>query len=415
MRAESVARTGELVVRTFAHDGPIDLVANLPSGGLLWTRDGEGLVAWGEAARVEVGAGEGRFERAARELEELFGKMRVEDEVDVPGTGPLAFGSFTFDEDASDSVLVVPAVVLGSREGRSWITVVGSEPLPKLRRPPLEDAPADARIRYAGSSISEVEWLEAVAAAKEAVLRGDLEKVVLARDVRVWSKASFDVPVLAQRLAARFPDCYTFALEGWVGATPELLVKRMGRSVESLVLAGSAARGESVADDDRISASLLHSAKDRDEHELALRSVREVLEPLCLELSVAPRPSLLRLANVQHLSTSVWGTLASEADALRLAGKLHPTAAVCGVPRRNALELSRSLEGLERGRYGGPVGWVDARGDGEWGIALRCAELEGDRGRLFAGAGIVAGSDPVAELEETRLKLRAMQSALEAS
>ncbi len=199
--------------------------------------------------------------------------------------------------------------------------------------------------------------------------------------------------MLLRRLAARYPDCYTFACDGLVGATPELLVRRDGREVSSLVLAGTTPRGGTVAEDRR-SRGLLADAKKNEEHVYAVTSMQETLGPLCESLDVAPRPVLLRLPNLQHLGTHVGGTLAEDKSALALAAAVHPTAAVCGTPTGAAMELIRELEQMDRERYAGPVGWVDADGNGEWGIALRCAQLDGRTARLFAGCGIVAGSDP---------------------
>ncbi|HVM15443.1 MAG TPA: isochorismate synthase [Egibacteraceae bacterium] len=412
-----------LVVRTQALDTASDLVEALgPRDGVLWTRGGEGLVGRSEVARLDVGTGETRFARAAEQLTEMFAAAEVHDEVGAPGCGPVAFASATFDAREAGSVLVVPAVVTGRRAGRAWRTVAG-EVTPPLRRGDGDradgDAPdgggADRRIRYAGSSIPDVAWLEAVATAGRRIEEGALDKVVLARDQAVWSRTPFDQRRLARRLADRFPDCYTFCVDGLIGATPELLVRRMATAVESLVLAGTARRGTDTADDDAVGEQLLASEKERREHSLAVTSVAEVLQGRCADLTVDPEPFLLRLANVQHLATRVRGTLAgpSPPTALELVGALHPTAAVCGTPTAGARALIRELEGMDRGRYAGPVGWVDIRGDGEFGIALRCAQLAGARARLFAGSGIVTGSLPEAELEETRLKLRAMRSAFE--
>ena len=261
--------------------------------------------------------------------------------------------------------------------------------------------------------MSELRWLEIVAEAVAAIEDGELDKVVLARDLLVWSKGGFDLRILAGRLATLYPQCFTFVFEGLIGATPELLVRRRGQDVESLVLAGSAARGRDEAADETLGLDLLHSVKDLDEHRPAVESVRSVLAEMCSELESDAEPFLLKLANVQHLASNLRGRLASAVSALELAGRLHPPAAICGTPTPAALELIHSLEGMERARYSGPVGWVSASGDGEWGIALRCAEMNGGRGRLFAGSGIVKGSLPEAKLEETRLKLRAMQAALE--
>jgi menaquinone-specific isochorismate synthase len=400
-------------VRSTVVEEPFDLLANLPDGsGPVWLHEGGGLVGLGEAARFEIAPGAGRFERSQAAIASFFSSCAVHDEVEELGSGPVAFGAFTFDRDAAGSALVVPQVVLGSRGGRRWVTAVdGAEP-PPLRASPPTPAPTE-RIRYAGSTMSELRWLEIVARVIGAIEEGKLDKVVLARDLLVWSKTGFDVRVLAGRLATLYPQCFTFVFDELIGATPELLVRRRGLDVESLVLAGSAARGRDEAADETLGFDLLNSVKDLDEHRPALESVRSVLSGVCSELGSDAEPFLLKLANVQHLATKLRGRLASPLSALELAGSLHPTAAICGTPTTIALELIHSLEGMERARYSGPVGWISASGDGEWGIALRCAELNGGRGRLFAGSGIVKGSLPEAELEETRLKLRAMQAALE--
>ncbi len=240
-----------------------------------------------------------------------------------------------------------------------------------------------------------------------------LGKVVLARDVYASAERPIDPRVLLRRLASRFPGCYTFAVDGMVGATPELLISRNGWEVGSLVLAGTAPRGATPAQDGELAQALLSSAKENEEHEYAAASLRDTLAPLCAAMYTAPRPELIRLANVQHLGTRVRGTLASAQSALALVAAVHPTAAVGGTPTDTAVEAIRELESMDRERYAGPVGWVDADGNGEFGIALRCAQLDGDRARLFAGCGIVAGSDPAAELAETDSKLRPMRTALE--
>jgi menaquinone-specific isochorismate synthase len=258
----------------------------------------------------------------------------------------------------------------------------------------------------------DVHWLEAVATALKRIDEGEVAKIVLARDHAVWSREPFDARWLASRLAERFPDCFTFLNGGLIGATPELLVRRRGDEVTSLALAGTTPRGATTAEDERLGAALLASDKDRREHDHAARSVVDGLAPVTSALSVSPAPFLLRLDNVQHLATAFTGTLSTDASALALAGTLHPTAAVGGSPTAAAIAMIRELEGMSRDRYAGPVGWVAPDGDGEFGIALRCAQLSGARARLFAGAGIVAGSLPEDELEETRVKLLAMQGVL---
>jgi menaquinone-specific isochorismate synthase len=253
--------------------------------------------------------------------------------------------------------------------------------------------------------------MRAVATAVERIRAGHLSKVVLARDLLATAEDRIDARILLRRLAARFPSCYTFACDGLVGATPELLVRRMGGLVESLVLAGTIARDASDAT--TAAATLFASAKDREEHSYAADMVRTALAPLCRELTVPDEPELLRLSNLIHLATPITGRLDEQRSVLDVVAALHPTPAVGGTPTDTALDLIRELELIDRGRYAGPVGWIDSRGDGEWGIALRCAEIDGHRARLYAGGGIVAGSDPAAELAEAQAKLRAMQYAID--
>ncbi|CAN5808104.1 chorismate-binding protein [soil metagenome] len=409
MRSPRVAAPS---VRTVEVSDPRDLLAHLPADDpVAWVREGEGMVGWGRFVRVDLGTGPQRFVRAQTALADVAARLGSDGEVGLPGSGLVAFASFTFDERSHGSVLVVPRVVLGRRQGRAWLTTVGDADVPPELA--LRALPAPGRVRYARGGADEVRWVEAVDEAVREIKDGQLDKVVLARDVRVWSQEPLDTRVLARRLAERFSSCFTFVCDGLVGATPELLLRLEAGRIESIVLAGSAPRGADAASDQRLGQALLASSKDRQEHELAVASVRDVLAGRCVQLSMDHTPRLLRLANVAHLASTAHGTLTDDRHVLDLVAALHPTAAVCGTPRAAALERIRALEGMDRGRYSGPVGWFDADGDGEWGIALRCAQVHGNRARLFAGAGIVDGSLPEAELEETRLKLRAMQSALD--
>jgi menaquinone-specific isochorismate synthase len=255
-----------------------------------------------------------------------------------------------------------------------------------------------------------------VAEAVAAIKAGGLRKVVLARDVFATADEPIDARILVRRLAARYPGCFTFACDGMLGATPELLVRRAGREVSALVLGGTLPRGADPAEDLALGWELLASAKNNEEHAYAVDSIREALGPLCEVLDVEARPSLLKYPNLQHLGTQVRGTLANgqpPKSALGLAAAVHPPAAVCGTPTGAALDLIRELEHMDRERYAGPVGWVDADGNGEWGIAIRSGQLSGRAARLFAGCGIVAGSEPAAELAETLVKLQPMRGALE--
>jgi len=417
----SVLAGDRLTVRTTPVDDPEDLLARLPvrgepdgPGPLAWVRRGAGIVGWGEAARVTLPAGTDRFTAGEKWLREFFDGASVEDDVRLPGTGAVAFGSFTFDPSCDGSVLVVPRVVLGrDGAGHAWLTTIGDD---ADVAPELAPLVCPSGVRWHDGSLAAPLWQRAVAAAVRRIMAGDLQKVVLARDLFAIADEPVDQRVLLRRLAARYRDCYTFAVAGLLGATPELLIRRRGTEVTALVLAGTIPRGATPDEDAALAAELLRSAKNTEEHAYAAASVREILEPLCEELSVPGRPGLLRLANVQHLGTKVHGTLAPDKrdrSALALAGAQHPTAAVGGTPTEAAVELIRELEQMDRDRYAGPVGWIDADGNGEWGIALRCAQVAGDRARLFAGCGIVAGSDPATELAETQLKFRPMRAALE--
>ncbi|MFA9432739.1 isochorismate synthase MenF [Egicoccus sp. AB-alg2] len=406
-----------LLPRAADGTGPADAVAWVRT---TTRRDGpadEGLVGWGTAVRVAPGAGADRFAAAERALHHL--DVEVDDEVGAFGTGLVGFGSFAFTDAGAGSVLVVPRVVVGRRDGRTWLTTVegvDGQPsafLPSLPPPGARLAePARDRARFAGSSKPDLYWLEAVAAAIERIRAGAADKVVLARDHAVWSQEPFDAADLARRLSGRFPSCHTFVVDGLVGATPELLLSRRGCEVFSRVLAGTTGRSDDEAEDAALGAALLASAKDQEEHRFAAESVRDVLAPLTTGLVHDDTPRLLRLDNVQHLATAFTGRLSSARTALEVVAALHPTAAVGGTPRDRAVGMIAELEGMDRGRYAAPVGWTDLAGDGEWGIALRCAQLDGARARLFAGVGVVAASLPEAELEETRLKLLAMQAAL---
>ncbi|MDX6741242.1 isochorismate synthase [Actinocorallia sp. A-T 12471] len=400
-----------LTVRTLPAPGPVDLVAALPHpAALAWIRHDSGLVGWGEAARVPIPGGPDRFARARAALAALFADAEVDDAVGVPGSGPVAFGAFGFDPAGQDSVLIVPRAVVGWRDGRAWHTVIGDDADPRAAlnppRPP-------SGVSWRGGALGDAAWADAVRTATARIRQGELGKVVLARDLWAEADEPIDPRVLLRRLSARFPDCYTFAVDGLVGATPELLVRRIGGEIASLVLAGTTPRGADEAADRALGEALFASAKDRHEHAYAADMVRDALAPMCAELEVPAEPELLRLANVQHLATPVRGRLAGERSVLDVLEALHPTPAVCGTPTAAAMDLIGELEEMDRSRYAGPVGWVDSRGDGEWGIALRCAQLDGRRARLFAGCGIVADSDPAAEIAEARAKFGVMRAALD--
>jgi menaquinone-specific isochorismate synthase len=416
--ARTVRTAAGRTVRTVRPEAAGELLDRLPADGALsWVRRGEGLVGWGEAARLEV-TGPRALEEAAAWWADWTDGVGPDDQLGIAGSGPVLFASIAFDPNAGTSVFVVPQVVLGRRDGVAWLTTVGDvDPDDVLLAAPPDDGPAP-RLRYADGALDPATWCAAVATAVQRIDAGELEKVVLARDLLVSADVPLDPRRLLRRLAARFPDCWTFAVDGLLGATPELLLRRSGRQLSARVLAGTAPRGAG-ADDERLAAALIGSAKDRAEHALAVDSLVRALEPFCSSLHAPAEPDLLTLANVRHLASDVTGTQRrtgprGRAGLLELVGAVHPTAAVCGTPTPDAAAVIGELEGMDRGRYAGPVGWMDARGDGEFGLALRCAELVGDdSARLFAGCGIVAGSDPSAELAETQSKFAAFQAALE--
>ncbi len=457
-----------LVVRTVAIDdleaGPTALLDLLPdTRPLVWVRRGDGLVGWGTALRFETW-GPGRFADAEVAWQQTLDRAIIRDEVGMPGTGPVAFGSFAFDDTSPDDLrpggaLIVPRVLVGRREGRSWMTTVdaaGSLATTPHTAKPTTRLPVTGpgTVSWREGALSADDWADVVREAVDVIRAGQLDKVVLARDVLARTSAPVDPRWLLRRLAVAYDTCWTFSVDGMIGATPELLVRSERGLVTSRVLAGTIPRGHT---DD---ASLLHAAqlarssKDLEEHEYAVASVADALAGFCTSMNVPDAPFVLHLPNVMHLASDVTGVLARptpgvgegvglgvgaerEAGAeegvsagqatgsgalgshgptsLTLAAALHPSAAVCGTPTVLARDLIRKIEGMDRGRYAGPVGWLGSDGDGEWGIALRSAELpehDDHLVRIFAGCGIVAASDPAVELAESEAKLEPLRYAL---
>lgn len=400
-----------LGVRTRLVDDPGRLVDLLPDdrGPLTWVRGGDGLVGWGEVARFTA-SGPRRFADADAWWRSFAGRLDVRDEVGTPGSGPVAFASFTFADTSPGSVLVVPRVLVGRRDGRSWITEFSHGDGPSAVRA-VSPVRASGTLRYADGRLPVSRYRAAVAEAVRRMRAGELDKAALAHDLLAIADDPLDPRFLLAGLARRYPTCWSYSVEGLVGATPELLVRRIDGTVHSRVLAGTIWPGES----DDLAGQLLGSVKDRHEHTLAVESLAAALSPLCRTLDVPPTPDVIALHNVSHLASDVHGTLHRRAPAtlLRLAEAVHPTAAVGGTPRDAAVALIAELEGMDRGRYAGPVGWVDGTGDGELGIALRCAELDGPVARLFAGCGVVTDSDPDTEVREAAAKMVAVRDALE--
>jgi menaquinone-specific isochorismate synthase len=391
----------------------LPLLELLPdSAPVTWVRGGDGLVGWGSYATTKV-SGPNRFNDARTWWHQQLEKLAISDSVHVSGTGPILFTSFSFDQN-EESILVIPEIVVGMRNGSSWITWIGDQAQPKL----AESAQMleDAEYNWGDGSISPAEWQIRVAQAIKEIESTKLEKVVLARDLKVNSHRDIDPRKILRNLSAEYPSTWIFAVDGLIGATPELLLRLSRGMVTSRVLAGTIRKTGDDEKDLALAASLARSSKDLEEHEYAVRSVAEALEPFCTSTNVPESPFVLHLANVMHLATDVTGALIESkksVDAFTLLEKLHPSAAVCGTPTDIATKVIKDIEGMSRGRYAGPVGWLDARGDGELGIALRCGQIAANEIRIFAGCGIVAGSNPEKELEESAAKMIPMRSALQ--
>ena len=379
-----------------------------------WVRSGDGLVGFGEYKKIEL-KGENRFVAARKWWELQLAEFNIQNNVHGSGTGPILFSSFSFDPDQI-SVLIIPEIIIGQKNGKSWITWIGDSKQPDLGK--LNNSPISSDIAWQEGSISESNWRIQVGSAIDAIKSGKLEKVVLARDISASSKSEINVRGLLQRLEIEYPSTWIFLVDGLIGATPELLVRLSKSLVTSRVLAGTIRKTGNEDRDLTLAASLAKSSKDLEEHEYAVRSVADALAPFCSSTNVPESPFVLHLSNVMHLATDVTGVLndsAKQADIFTLIEKLHPSAAVCGTPTEEAKQLIKKLEQMNRGRYAGPVGWIDAHNDGEVAIALRCGQLSSDRKmiRIFAGCGIVAGSDPVNEFAESQAKLMPMRTALE--
>ncbi|MBW8731189.1 MAG: chorismate-binding protein [Terrabacter sp.] len=399
--APSPAAGPTVVVRTVPLDAADPLLsylpADLPHDELLsWVRRGEGLVGWGSALTFEAD-GADRFHEAEAWWREVSRHAVVRDEVGRPGTGLVCFGSFPFASDSAEAArLVVPSTIVGRRDGQTWLTTVSLEPqLTLLEKPSVATDPEPPRdVAFADGQVSPADYAHAVAVAVQRIGAGEVDKVVLARDLVATASGPIDPRWLLRRLAE---------------------LRRDQGLITSRVLAGTIRRTGDDAKDLALAASLARSSKDLEEHEYAVRSVAEALAPHCSSMNVPEAPFVLHLPNVMHLATDVAAVSADEASALTLAASLHPSAAVGGTPTARAVELIGELEHMDRGRYAGPVGWMDASGDGAWGIALRSGAIDpGNPSQitLYAGCGIVAGSDPESEVAESNAKLIPMRDAL---
>jgi len=402
-----------LIPVTTTHCGEqLPLLDLLPdSNPVAWLRAGEGLVGWGSFATTTV-SGPERFSDARKWWLKQLESFAITNSVHGNGTGPVLFASFSFSPD-EESVLIIPQVIVGKKGDKSWITWIGSSPQPDLNvsAPDL----IHNSITWDSDEHADDAWKSRVSTAVDRIQSGKLDKVVLARDFTGHSDKDIEPRTILKKLAAEYPSTWNFSVAGLVGATPELLLRLSRKMVTSRVLAGTISKTGNDERDLALAASLARSSKDLEEHLYAVKSVADALEPFCTSTNVPDAPYVLHLANVMHLATDVTGAIAEKlahVDAFTILEQLHPSAAVCGTPREQAGQLITEIESMSRGRYAGPVGWIDAAGDGELGIALRCGQINGDSIRIFAGCGIVAGSDPDKELAESVAKLVPMRSAL---
>jgi isochorismate synthase len=388
------------------------LAAYLPPKGVFFERRGRGVAGMGPWA-IELGTDR---------LDPIAVMDVLRSAASTGGVSPVAVGAFGFlgGESRHPGLVIPRRTVRRDDRGETWrldATSPGDD-----QPPPFEPVVGGvAHEPFTDMQLREVPTADAyraaVAEAVARIRRGELRKVVLARTIEVTADRALDPKLLASRLRAVNPDAYTFAVptdDGvLVGASPELLVSRHGNEVRSNPLAGSAPRSGDAEEDRANADALIGSPKEQEEHAIVVEAIAETLGPLCEELTWDPEPVLRETPNVWHLSTRFRGALREPAPtALDVVAALHPTPAVAGAPRDAAFAAIEALEPFDRGRYAGPVGWVDAEGDGEWAIALRCAELRGERAILYAGAGIVAGSEPARELDETERKFRAFLDAL---
>lgn len=388
-----------------------DLLAAVPTpaGVLSFLSEGEGLVGWGSYASYTA-TGPDAAAQISHWWASVAAGLDVTDEVGLPGTGPIVFVSLGFADDDT-AVAIVPQTVLGCRDGHLFRTVIGAP-----TEVSVEPVTPPGRISYSDASLSVSQYIEAVEAGIARIRRGDLAKVVLAHDLNAIAQNAVDERYLLARLAAAYPTCWTFAVDGLVGATPEMLLRRRGRRISSRVLAGTAWPDRAGAHTaGTVATGLLASAKDLSEHAYAVESVASVLGKVSDDLQVPGAPRALPLANLTHLATDITGIVSDTgaASALSLAAMLHPSAAVGGAPSTVARALIAELEPMRRGRYAAPVGWMNGAGDGEFAIALRCAEVSGNSVRLMAGCGIMADSDPEKEAREAQIKMIPVRDALE--
>lgn len=392
-----------------------DLTRHLPTSPTAFIRASQGMVGFGEAVRFSA-LGENRISELAQLWREQVAASEITDPLQLPGTGLVGFGTFSFSDLSSyQSLLSVPKIILGTRDGRSWITkisIIGeAEPQADFYRK-IINYPRNQKLSFVEGSLSSETFKKLAGRAIRRIKSGKIQKLVLARDIMAKLPDDFDVRSTLRLLAQRYPSCWVYSIAGLFGASPELLVRVSHGQVSARVLAGTTARGSSAESDRGRAKALVASEKNLAEHRFAVESMVVALKPFCDRVDADEVPFPLALPDMWHLASDVYGKLREDISVLDLASFLHPTAAVAGTPRSKAQQLISQLEPFDRGGYAGPVGWIGSDGDGEWAIALRGALIEPGVLTAFAGCGLVRESDPVAELAETELKFAPVRNAL---
>lgn len=396
--------------------------------GTVFVRESVGIAARGCALRIELETGT----TAVSHVRDHLNAISSDDNVERSGSGPIALGALAFMRSEPGFLTVPEVLVAKSSDGTAWCTTVygineNEPPLPEMvGERVLAQSPHEFDLR---STVAHEQWCAVIAEAVSRIEMGLLDKVVLARAVDVRASSALVIADILARLETLFPSCMVFSMDvtnpsdampvRFIGASPELLVARKGTMVSAHPLAGTIARSGDPETDARLGSELLNSTKDRWEHSLVIDAIDAILRPLCSELDVPAAPSIVPLRNVSHLGTHIVGSLpavevstGAAPSALEFAAALHPTPAVGGVPTNRAVQIISELEPTPRGHYAGPVGWVDAQGNGEWAVGLRTATVSGSSARMMAGGGIVSDSVPESELAETQLKLQALLSAV---
>ncbi|HET7578655.1 MAG TPA: isochorismate synthase [Bacillales bacterium] len=398
------------------------------------------IVGSGSAHRLQAG-GKDRFEKIEQQRRLLLENSIIDAPESVYGVGPIYLGGFSFDplnrktsvwDRYADAEFVLPAFMLTITGGETWLTVnsvvrANTDAEQEKDRLQMEQdrllqsdihmtMETQADPSFTVTEVAPMEWKESVRTAAREISDGEIEKVVLSRELRLSAKTPFSAGRVLQRLREEQPNSYLFAIERgescFVGASPERLVKRKGDDLLSTCLAGTTARGKRQSEDRKWGDQLLHDPKNLHEHKVVVDVIREAMEKVCSYVELPDEPVLYKMKNVQHLYTPVIGKAAEHTSLLSVVKQLHPTPALGGFPKKEALQKIRDIEPHDRGWYGSPVGWLDYKGDGEFAVAIRCGLLQGNQASLFAGNGIVGDSEPESEYLETQMKFRPMLSAL---